>query len=416
MHILNFLIIPVILVSLVFGLKFSYLISLFCSLGAATFIYRQYSLINILLTIALFNLTPLFCRHFNLNLRKGRLALESKKTAAKTAYEQILKKHSLLREANLQLNKEASEIAELYRMTRDMSAVLSFEAIFDILGKKLMQSSQFKKMRLALIDEDVEAFATKEVFELKYAQNQASVVKQDVDDLAILKQALGAEKVTYIKEKSITLLPLAAGEEFLGALWVEDLPIDAGENFSILANQFCLEFRRVRLYRKIQKLAITDGLSGLFVRRYFLERLEEEIKRSARHYLDLSFLMIDLDHFKKCNDSFGHLRGDAVLREVSRIIKANVREIDLPARYGGEEFSVLLPDTDKGRAKTVAERIRASVDQHKFAAGGKTFKMEVSIGVASFPEDATRLKTLIDKADQALYRAKQGGRNKVEIC
>ncbi len=102
-----------------------------------------------------------------------------------------------------------------------------------------------------------------------------------------------------------------------------------------------------------------------------------------------------------------------VLREIAKIIKAGVREIDLVGRFGGEEFSVLLPDTDKEDAREAAERIRMSVDQHKFYAYDETIKMEVSIGVAGFPEDSTVAQSLIDKSDQALYRAKQEGRNRV---
>ncbi len=414
MHILNFFIIPIILVSLFFKIKFSYLISLLCSLAAATFIYaQQANLANILFTIAIFNLTPLLCRIFSFGLGNSRLSLEAKKTKRRAAYEATLKEHSLIRQSNLRLSKEVSRIVELYRMMRDMSAVLGFKEICDIFGKKLIEYFKFKRYRMVLIDEDVGALATKKVFELKYDQPQVHQVDVETDDVEILKQSLRAQKITYIEEKSKVFLPLMTNSKFVGALVVEDLPINALENFSILANQFSLEFKRIRLYQKIQELAITDGLTGLFVRRYFLERLQEEMKRSARHGLKLAFLMLDIDHFKKCNDNFGHLTGDVVLREVARVTKANVREIDLVARYGGEEFSVLLPETDKEGGRNVAERIRASIDGHKFRAYDETIKVEVSIGVAGFPKDSTKAQILIDKSDQALYRAKQEGRNRV---
>lgn len=413
MYILSVFIIPVILTSLFFGIKFSYVISLLCSLAAATFIYGDQALVNILFTIAIFNLAPLACRTFSFSLRNSRLSLEAKKAKVQAAYEALLKENSLIRQSNLQLANEVGQIVELYKVTRDMSAALGFEEICNIFCQKLVEHFKFKRCRLVLIDEAVGPLKVKEVFELKYKQAQVRRVDAEAADAQILKSALRAQKVAYIKEESKALIPLFEDSKFVGVLAVEDLPHEVLENFSILASQFSLEFKRVRLYQRIQELAITDGLTGLFVRRYFLERLQEEIERSARHNLHLGFLMIDIDHFKRCNDNFGHLTGDAVLKDVASAIKANVREIDLVGRFGGEEFSVLLPDTDKVGASGVAERIRVSIDGQKFSAYDETIKIEVSIGAASFPEDSIKVQGLIDRSDQALYRAKEEGRNRV---
>ena len=413
MHVLNFFIIFVILVSLFFKIKFAYVISLLCSLAAATFIYAQESLANIFFTIAFFNLTPFVCRHFTFNLRNTRTSLETEKALEKTGYEQMLKERFLTRQSNTQLGNEVAQIIELYKVTRDMSAALNFREISDIFCKKLIGYFKFKKCRLILIDEEAGPLKIDKVFELRYEQAYTRQVDAQADDIEILKQALRAQKIGYIEEKSQVYVPLVTDSRFLGVLTIEGLPVSALLNFSILANQFSLEFKRVKLYQKIQKLAITDGLSGLFVRRYFLKRLREELERSARHNLKLAFLMLDIDHFKRCNDSFGHLTGDVVLKEVADTIKANVREIDLVARFGGEEFSALLPNTDKAGASQVAERIRADIDRHKFSAYDEIIKIEVSIGVAGFPQDSTKAQALIDKSDQALYRAKQEGRNRV---
>ncbi len=413
MHILNFLLIPLILISFYCKIEFAYIISLLCSLAAATFIHTQVSLANILFTIAIFSLVPLVCRRFNASLHEYRLFLKGKETAAKFAHEQMLKEQSLLRRSNLQLNEEAPQIIELYKMTRNMSAVLEFGKIFAILGRKLRETFHFQKCRMILTDEEAESLRVKEAFELKYAQAYPQGVNTQIDDVEILKQSLGLHQPGFIAEKSVCVAPLIADNKFLGALTVEGLAANLLDNFSILVNQFSLQFERIRLYQKIQKMATTDGLTDLFVRRYFLKRLQEEIERSTRHNLKLGFLMVDVDHFKQYNDKFGHLTGDVVLREVAAMIKANVREIDLVARFGGEEFSVLLPDTDKDGTANVAERIRAGIDRHRFQAYNETIKIEVSIGVASFPEDALQTQDLIDKSDQALYRAKQEGRNRV---
>ena len=413
MYILNLFIVPVILISLFFKIRFSYVVSLLVSLTAATFVYREVSLGNILFTIAIFNLTPWICWRFNLIFRQSLLSLKARRDSAKSDYEQMLKGRSLIRQSNAQLGKETSEIVELYQMTADMSAVLEFEEISEIFCKKLMENARFNSCRMILVDEDAQTLKIRQVFELKYAHPHLHPADVEPDDMEILKETFRAQKTTFIEEKSHVYVPLMAESKFLGALAIEGLSIDAMENFTILVTQFSLEFRRIRLYQKIQQLAITDGLTALFVRRYFLERLDEEMKRSARHNLHLAFLMVDIDHFKQCNDNFGHLTGDAILREIAKIIKAGVREIDLVGRFGGEEFSVLLPDTDKEDAREAAERIRMSVDQHKFYAYDETIKTEVSIGVAGFPEDSTVAQSLIDKSDQALYRAKQQGRNRV---
>lgn len=413
MNVLNLFIIPLVLVSLYFQIEFSYLISLLLSLAAATFIYTDESLLNILFTITTFNLIPPASQHLKHILQKPQTSLQTQRASLKAAYEQMLKEGTLFRQSNDQLNTEITRIAELYRITRDMSCVLGFDEIFNILGKKFEESFQFKKCRMILVDEDKSSLNIKQAWELEYGRAQAHLAVNDPQNEQILKRAIQAQRIIYIKEELLALAPLTGGAGFLGVLAVEGLPLEAFDNFSILVNQFSLEFKRVKLYQKIQELAITDGLTGQFVRRYFLERLTEELKRSSQHHLRLAFLMIDIDYFKQCNDNFGHLAGDVVLRGVAEGIKACVREIDLVARFGGEEFSVLLPDTDKLGARSVAERIRTNIESQRFLAYNETIKVKVSVGVAGFPEDTTSLEQLIDKSDQALYRAKQEGRNKV---
>ncbi|UCB56902.1 MAG: GGDEF domain-containing protein [Candidatus Omnitrophota bacterium] len=413
MHILNFLIIPIIVVSLFCGIKFAYIVSMVCSVFAAFFIYAHQSLANILLTIAIFNLTPLICRQFDLTWRRKRASLGDRLQRARLVCENMQKEADAIRQSNFRLNEEAFHTAELYKITRDMSAVPEAGDAFSIFTRKLMEVFRFKGCRLILTDEDTEGFEVEKVFELKYPLHQANSIGTEASDAQILKEGFKLQKIRYSQDS--TLVPLTAENRFLGALRLEGLPQDKQETFCTLANQFSLAMKRVKLYEKMQKLAINDGLTGLFVRRYILQRLAEEIERGTRHHLHLAFLMIDIDYFKRCNDRFGHLTGDAVLKEMAQVIKSSVREIDLVARFGGEEFSVLLPDTDKASAARVAERIRSSVERHLFRAYNETVKITVSIGVAAFPEDSHLLQQLVDKSDQALYRAKLEGRNRVEI-
>jgi len=165
------------------------------------------------------------------------------------------------------------------------------------------------------------------------------------------------------------------------------------------------------LLKDIETLAITDGLTGVYTRRYFLERFDEEIKRSASRKSSLAFLMIDADHFKAVNDQHGHLAGDQVLKEISNIIQENVREIDIVGRFGGEEFCVVLSDTDMEGARLVAERIRKSAEKRLIKAYDSALRVTLSIGLAIYPSDGKLLEELMDKADWALYRAKSQGRN-----
>ena len=183
------------------------------------------------------------------------------------------------------------------------------------------------------------------------------------------------------------------------------------EKFLILSSQFALEIKKVLLYETVEKLAITDSLTGLYVRRYFSERLEEELHRSKRHKFKFAFLMIDIDDFKLCNDTYGHLVGDVVLKEMSRIIKEHLRAIDVVSRYGGEEFAVLLPETGPDGAILVAERLRKKIEENVFTAYDEKLKVTISTGVSIYPQDATEEKGLIEKADTALYTAKRSGKN-----
>jgi diguanylate cyclase (GGDEF)-like protein len=414
MHILTLFMLVIILVSLNASLEFSYIIALLGSLAAAAFVHRHESFANILFTIAIFNLTPLLCRHFKDRLHTLRSSLQQKKTQAHTAQEELAKRHSLIKRSNLHLSETAKEIGELYKMVRDMSALLTYSEIFDLLGRKLTQGFQFKRLRMILVDEDTDDLAIKKIWNLQPGQDKSNIEPAQASDSEMLQLGLRSPGLSFNEDAS-ALAPLMADNRLSGAIIIEDLPLKAREDFSILANQFGLQFKRVRLYQKLQDLAITDGLTGLFLRRYFCQRVDEEIQRSAYHHLRLSFLMIDIDHFKQCNDKFGHLVGDAVLQEMAKKIKSCLREIDLIARYGGEEFSVLLPNTDKQDAEQIAERIRASIDEHQFHAYDQVIRVKVSIGAASFPSDAKGAQQLIDKADQALYQAKEEGRNRVRL-
>lgn len=169
---------------------------------------------------------------------------------------------------------------------------------------------------------------------------------------------------------------------------------------------------------QLHELATTDGLTGLGNFRCFETALGTEAQRAARTHMPLSLLMIDVDHFKHYNDTNGHPAGDEVLREVARRIQARLRRTDLACRYGGEEFAVLLVDTDVRFATAVAEELRSRVAKEPFPGGERQplGRLTISVGVASMPDHARDERALVQASDEALYRAKQGGRNRIEVA
>jgi len=180
-------------------------------------------------------------------------------------------------------------------------------------------------------------------------------------------------------------------------------------------NERQLTEERIRMMEKLQKLAITDGLTKLYNSRSFYSQLELEVDRFNRYRHPLSLLLLDIDNFKLYNDTYGHLEGDKILVRFSQIIKSCLRANDSAYRYGGEEFTVILPETGGERAKLVAQRIRKSLEAENFMPKpGKEVKITISIGVTQYFAKE-ELSSFIQRADKAMYLSKQSGRNRVSV-
>ncbi|SNR91269.1 diguanylate cyclase (GGDEF) domain-containing protein [Humidesulfovibrio mexicanus] len=218
----------------------------------------------------------------------------------------------------------------------------------------------------------------------------------------------------------LLMLPLSAGGESFGCLALLTskglrLAKDQVETLNAAVNHLALALRNALLYRQVKSMADHDGLTGIANRRRFEERLEEEARRHGRYDLPLSLILLDIDHFKRINDTHGHQTGDAVLRGVAGLLAESLRGTDFPARYGGEEFAVILPHTSREQALLLAERIRQRVSQREFGQGETLVRLTVSAGVSALGSGEGGPE-LVSLADQALYLAKDGGRNRVVVA
>lgn len=221
--------------------------------------------------------------------------------------------------------------------------------------------------------------------------------------------------------KSHLTLPLAVEGEILGCISLNnDQPnaFDAQDLqfFSVIGYQMAATLKHFQRFSSIKTMATYDTLTNLYNRRYFEERLGSETQKSFYGGTPLSLVMVDIDHFKKVNDTFGHTEGDKVLREIAALLKTSVRKKDTVARYGGEEFILILPEAGLEESSMIAERIRRLVENTSFQIGQAQINLTVSLGISNFPSHRpTSKEELVKMADQALYEAKRGGRNRVCI-
>jgi len=215
------------------------------------------------------------------------------------------------------------------------------------------------------------------------------------------------------KEIPICRLPLIVDGEFKGVFWLwgEGLRSSDMPTMSIFGSQVAIALQNAHLMAKVQKMAITDDLTGVYNRAHFFDQAEHEFSQARRYDLPLSVVILDIDHFKKFNDNYGHIVGDQVLANVARVLQENLRENDTLGRYGGEEFSIVMPVTDLEAANRVALRLRTCVAEAKVDTNVGPVGVNISIGISQLTEDLPTLLSLINRADQAMYIAKTTGGN-----
>ena len=221
---------------------------------------------------------------------------------------------------------------------------------------------------------------------------------------------------------SVFYVPITYEEKLLGILgghkcesqaqWTQDNETFLGQ----VAGQLAIGVTNARLYKRVERQAITDGLTGLFNHRTGQEKLAEQLRIAERYQRNLSVVMMDIDHFKSINDTYGHPVGDTVLKGVAQAVRGNCRDVDIPVRYGGEEFLLVLPEINLEGAVVVAERLRKHLQREVISHDEVQLSVTASIGVASYPEDAESQHQLLELADKALYMSKRLGRNQVHTA
>jgi diguanylate cyclase (GGDEF)-like protein len=331
---------------------------------------------------------------------------------------------------NEKLEKSVRQLSALNELGKSLGSSLKMDDTLNLIGEKMKMIIDYQSFIIFLINRDSTELEIKpqrvispyaNLFKDITFKKSEGVLGWVIDQkkpllLEDTRESRLPNVVEY--ERAAIIVPMIVENDAIGAFYVgaaqphyydeEGLKL-----VSTVTYQTAMAVKNAELYDKMVSLAITDGVTGLYTHRYFQERISEACKEYERNLKPFALVMIDTDYFKQYNDTLGHPAGDAVLREIAALIKNYSRESDLVCRYGGDEFAVILKDSDKDNSVKTAERIRQAF-QLRF----HTYKVKItaSMGVASFPDDATQKKDLVEAADAALYKSKKNGKNQVNYA
>lgn len=331
------------------------------------------------------------------------------------------------KEITKHLERAINDLNMLDKISLDISQILDKQKLISSIPEFIKGIAQVKKIVVYIYDEEKEEFflgsGTELANNVKLLYNipRAEFLKYIKFSEGTLSKAeiySGDEIKIFnnISEDEILFIPLNAREKLLGFILLAD-KVDHTKftNYDVsliqsLARHISIALSNAQLY----ELAITDGLTKLFIQRYFMSRLEYEISRCDRYNTVFSILMIDIDYFKKINDTYGHLVGDAVLKQIAQVLLSSVRQTDIVCRYGGEEFIILLIECGSDWAEKIAYRIKDNIANNIFKVDNLELKLTVSVGVKTYHKGESS-QQVIEHADKALYIAKSSGRNKVVV-
>jgi diguanylate cyclase (GGDEF)-like protein len=340
------------------------------------------------------------------------------------------------------LLKKFNRFVAMSELTKTIAPIQNFEILLQTILDKSAELLKAEQGSLMLLDQETDNLlieAKKGIIQGlsgklriqrgegiagKVAQLGEPILVENLEDDPRIKQ----KNRQHYKTRSFVSVPLKIDDRIIGVLNLSDKT--TGEVFDeedlkliqSFATHAAVVLERNVFYNKteeLKKLTITDHLTGLLNRRYLYERLKDELARSERYGHYLSLLMLDLDGFKYCNDTYGHLFGDRILKVIAETLLNTVRSMDIVARYGGDEFMIILPETTESLAKDIAERLRNSVANKVVlpdgAAGTGSHTLTTSIGIVCYPDHGGTLEMLLERVDIALYRAKDKGKNRIEV-
>lgn len=327
-------------------------------------------------------------------------------------------------------NQRLLQLAAFNEIGKALTSSLDLREILKIVMVKVSELMHPKNWSLLLLDEGTNELRFEIIvgpgseklkdFRLKVGEGVAGWVAKEGVPLLVPDVSKDprfcekADKLTEFRTKSIICVPLSARGKCLGVIeLINKVGEGAGFNeedllmITTVADYTAIAIENAYFFNKVQELTITDDLTKLYNSRFLHTRLEYEIERAKRFNYDLSIIFLDLDFFKEVNDSYGHMRGSKLLKEIGDLISSMTRNVDMACRYGGDEFIVVMPGTSKKNAAVVAQKIRDAMREGVFLQDeGLSIHMTGSFGVASYPDDARDKDELIHLADHAMYRIK----------
>ena len=349
----------------------------------------------------------------------------------KNSRSKLLRMFDILNQRTSELEKSQAQIETIYETSRTLVEKLNLDQVVEEILKIVQKILGYRFFSLFILTEQNLLSCWGEIKngeKIKYSEPKAERPRINLREVVSTGKPIrifdATKEVSYKSNsegiKSFLSVPMISRGKVIGVMEAGSTRVgaflDQDERiFFILAGSAALAIENALLHQRTEELTIIDELTGLYNYRYFTRKLKTEMRRAERYKQTLSLMMIDIDWFKRCNDTYGHLFGNIVLQELARGIKESVREVDEVCRYGGEEFSVILPQTKKADAQMIGERIRHRIESTDFESTVEKHKAKitVSLGIASFPENGKTLKELIEKVDQALYLAKGKGKNLV---
>lgn len=328
-----------------------------------------------------------------------------------------------------ELEKSQAQLEMIYENTRILGSLLNTDSIVEEVTRLTGRVLQYDSSAIVFMDRDSNYY-----YRARFTHGQPNLHPKAIDknknelmekvfkmgEAVTIKDTANRDDYSLLDKNtnSVMLVPLTTHGKTTGCLIAEsyrrDNFTDRDEKMLMaITRSAALALENALLHKRTEELTMIDDLTETFNYRYFVRKLQEEKRRAARYRLPLSLIMVDIDWFKKINDSYGHEAGNIVLKRLSGLIKECIRDVDIFARYGGEEFAVILPQTPQQDALTIGERIRQRVEKEIIETEPGNIRITVSVGLSSYPENGHSEEELVSIADQALYRAKGEGRNLV---